>query len=284
MSGTSRRLIGPNGATLTLACMGLLTGSSTLLAALPAPALLPDIVDAPPSHLQVVNAHQEEVIRFTTEHINIGVGPLQVRSDSTVGACVVDGTYYDQCTAASQEVLDENGNVVYQQLAGYAVFHPEHNHWHQNGVADFILLEGSLEGVDVNAALQDGTIDALTVASAPKTTYCLIDYDKTELVHRNNERTYFDCNGDLQGISVGWSDEYHHSTHGQELVITGLADGIYSLLYVADPLDHWVELDETNNWSWSTFSLSRKGANAKISEIAHSACEEGITCGSSSNK
>lgn len=245
---------------------------------------LPDVVDAPPSHLQIVNAHQEETLRFTTEHINIGLGPLQVRADHEIGPCVLDGEAYAQCTAAYQEVLGAGGEILYTQLAGYAVFHEDHNHWHQNDVADFILLEGSLEGVDVNQALADGTIEAATVAAAPKTTYCLIDFDKTDLVHENSSRVYEDCDATLQGISVGWSDEYHHSTHGQDLVVTGLPTGIYTLLYVADPRNQWLELDESNNWSWTTFELGRKGANPEIQELASSSCVEGITCGSPGNK
>jgi hypothetical protein len=232
--------------------------------------LFPDIVEGVPAHLSIQNRQQREILRFTTEHINIGAGALQVRSDSTIGPCTVDGNSYDQCTAAIQEVMDAQGNVVYRQNAGYSVFHPDHNHWHQNGVADFVLRKGSLIGP--------------AAASSLKTTYCLIDYDKTDLVHANNTRTYFDCNAELQGISVGWSDQYHHSTHGQQLDITGAQPGVYFLIYVADPLNQWRELDETNNTSWVMFELSRRGANAEIREIAHSACVKGITCGSKANK
>lgn len=245
--------------------------SLALATDLPAGALLPDIVEGVPAHLNIQNKQKQEILRFTTEHINIGDGALQVRSNSDIGPCTVDGESYDQCTEAVQEVLDADGNVVYTQISGYAVFHPDHNHWHQTGVADFILYAGS------------GT-DGAVVAEASKTTYCLIDYDKTDLVHANNTRVYFDCNAELQGISVGWSDEYHHSTHGQSLDITGLAVGTYTLEFVADPLDHWLELDESNNTSWSTFKLTRKGANPELTVIAESECEEGLTCGSPGNK
>lgn len=248
--------------------------------------LLPDIVDAPPSHLNLINSHQEEILRFTTEHINIGAGPLQIRPEGVASGCTTaDGTYYGQCTVATQEILDIDGNVLCTQNAGVSVFHPEHNHWHQDAVADFVLLEGGMDGVDVNAALQNGSLDSRTVASSLKTTYCLIDYDKTDLVQRNSERVYFDCNGATQGISVGWSDEYHHATHGQDLVLTGLAPGVYTLLYNADPLNHWIEIDEENNFSWTTILFSRdNGANPKIDVLASSPCVKGITCGSSANK
>ncbi len=237
---------------------------------LPKGALLPDIVEGVPSHLHIQNIQQREILRFTTEHINIGDGPLQVRSNHEVGPCTVDGVSYEQCTQATQEVVDAAGTIVYTQDSGFAVFHPEHNHWHQNTVADFILRKDTLVGP--------------VVATSLKTTFCLIDYDKTDWVHANNTRVYFDCNGITQGISVGWSDEYHHSTHGQQLDITGAVEGVYYLIYVADPLNKWKELNELNNSSWTQFELSRKGANPEIKILGHSECIEGVTCGSSANK
>lgn len=237
---------------------------------LPFGALLPDIVDGIPTHINIMNQQQREILRFTTEHINIGAGPLQVRRDNTVGACVLDDVSYDQCTQSIQEVLDASGEIVYTQNAGYALFHPDHNHWHQDKVADFVLRSGALDGP--------------AFASSLKTTYCLIDYDKTDLVHANNTRTYFDCNAERQGISVGWSDEYHHATHGQSLDVTGAPTGIYFLVYTADPSNKWRELDETNNTSWTMFSLTRTGANPEIQILGNSVCIEGISCGSNANK
>ncbi len=108
--------------------------------------LYPDIVEQI-AHLQIQNEHQREMLRFSTTHINIGDGPLQVRGGGEVAPCVIDGTAIDQCTHATQEVLDAGGNIVYSQPAGVAFFHAQHNHWHQSGVARFEVRKTSLDGL-----------------------------------------------------------------------------------------------------------------------------------------
>ena len=59
-------------------------------------------------------------------------------------------------------------------------------------------------------------------------------------------------------------DPYHQAREGQEIEITGLEPGIYYLTFDVDPEQHWLEIDDTNNRSWTKFRLDRKGANAKI--------------------
>jgi hypothetical protein len=39
----------------------------------------PDVIEAVPSHLQIQNDHQREWLRFSTTHINIGDGNLQIQ-------------------------------------------------------------------------------------------------------------------------------------------------------------------------------------------------------------
>lgn len=229
--------------------------------------LYPDIVEQI-SHLQIQNEHQREMLRFSTTHINIGDGPLQIRGGGRIAPCVIDGTAYAQCTYATQEVLDAVGNIILTHPAGIAFFHPQHNHWHQSAVALFEIRAGALNG----PALSVGT----------KITFCLVDNDQTVLVKKGGSRTYFDCNAALQGISVGWSDDYHQSTEGQELDITGAPQGNYYLVHHADPENHWLETDEFNNVAWVKFFLSRSGANPKITILEQSACTP-VTCGSPSN-
>lgn len=236
-------------------------------AAAAGPPLYPDIVEQI-SHLQVQNEHKREKLRFSTTHINIGDGPLQVRGGGQVAPCVIEGTVYAQCTIATQEVLDGAGNIVVTHPAGVAFFHPQHNHWHQSAVALFEIRVGALSGP--------------LWAAGTKTTFCLVDNDQTVLVKKGSSRAYFDCNAALQGISVGWSDDYHQSTEGQELDITGAPEGVYYLVHYADPENHWLETDEFNNTAWVKFALTRKGANAKVVVLEQSACSL-ATCGSRSN-
>ena len=229
--------------------------------------LYPDIVEQI-SHLQIQNEHKKEMLRFSTTHINVGDGPLQIRGGGQIAPCVIDGVAYAQCTHATQEVLDRYGHVVLTHLAGVAVFHPQHNHWHQSSVALFEVRIGAPNG--------------RALATGKKVTFCLVDNDKTVLVKKGSSRTYFECNAELQGISVGWSDNYHQSTEGQELDITGAPEGIYYLIHYADPDHHWLEKDKFNNFAWVKFHLSRRGANPKITVLEKSACTR-VTCGTPSN-
>src|SRR6059036_4230485 len=151
--------------------------------------LCPDLVEQI-SHLQIQNEHQREKLRFSTTHINIGDGPLQIRGGGQVAPCIIDGINYAQCMYSTQEILDAKGNIVYRQPAGVAFFHPQHNHWHQSGVALFQVRKGTLDGPLVNNGV--------------KITFCLVDTDQTDLVTKGSNRFYFDCNAELQSISVGW--------------------------------------------------------------------------------
>lgn len=236
-------------------------------------ALCPDITEEAPAHLNIKRAHQEETLRFTTTHWNEGAGPLQIRGGGQTQPCQVEenGRIIDTiCTFSTQEVLDAAGTVVHTQPAGLAVFHTDHNHWHQDNVAEFVLRSGSLDGA--------------ILGTATKVTYCLIDYD-TGGNGLTSEKTYFECNAELQGISVGFGDEYHHATHGQEIDITHVPPGIYYLTHEADPTNKWLELDDGNNTSWAKFSLARTSGsgNASITWLENSPCT-GLACGNTSNR
>src|SRR5262245_6629594 len=129
---------------------GLLAGAAVVGATRSAPSvgvpLYPDVVDELPSHLHIENDHQREWLRFSTTHINLGPGNLQIRGGGQIAPCTIDGIPYDQCTIATQEILDSDGNIVLTHPAGVAFFHPEHNHWHQSAVAAFKITTGNSSG------------------------------------------------------------------------------------------------------------------------------------------
>lgn len=176
-------------------------------------------------------------------------------------------------------MLDANGNVVRTRDAGISLFHIEHNHWQRGDVAKFELHARGLSGP--------------LVAQNTKVTFCLIDYDSDPLfVNRRSERVYFDCDGLFQGISVGWGDEYHHSTPLQDMDITGIPEGVYSLTHLANPARNWDESNYDNNDAWVKLYISRKGSNAEVAVLAESPCpvtdpqspNYQILCGNTSNK
>ena len=220
--------------------------------------LLPELRTVVPQHLQLVNDHQLEVLRFSNAFANIGQGPWRM---SPVFPLVGGGTQ-----DAIQQILDSSGRVVCEKVVSQFVFHPEHNHWHINNVALF----------EVRAASPDGPL----VGSRFKVTFCLIDWYRLDDNSPTAERTYFDCNGAYQGISPGWADQYHQSTEGQQLDITSAPPGVYYLLSTVNFLGNFLEKDTSNNRAWVSFELTRDSSgNAKISIIGHSPCETPGLCG-----
>jgi Lysyl oxidase len=262
-----------------LAAGALLAGSATVsgdgaisaVGRSPAAALYPDVIEEVPHHLQIQNTQQREFLRFSTTHINIGDGNLQIRGGGQVAPCTIDGISYEQCTVATQELLDARGDIVATQPAGVALFHPEHNHWHQSAVAEF-AVRASLNGPPIS--------------SGTKITFCFVDVEfvgRTGADKKAHPRTYFECNGDLQGLASQWADSYHQSTPLQELEITDLDEGTYYLTHLADPDNHWAESNEANNFTWVQFELSRKGANPEVRVIDQSPCEPAVICGFGGN-
>ncbi len=242
--------------------------------------LYPDVIEEVPSHLQIQNAQQREMLRFTTVHINIGPGNLQIRGGGQIAPCTIDGIDYEQCTVAQQELLNASGAVVATHPAGVALFHPEHNHWHQSAVAEFKIMSG-------------GPVSGTQVAQGTKITFCFVDVEfigLTGVEKKALPRTYFECNGDFQGLAAGWADSYHQSTPLQELDITGLPQGDYYLTHLADPDNHWLEgptatsPGEQNNFTWLKFHLTRSsGSNPSITELGHSPCLIPAQCGNGGN-
>ena len=235
-------------------------GYATLAGAVNKPGLLPDLRTVVPQHLQLVNDHQREVLRFSNAIANTGDGPWRMRPEFPLGDI-------SQPQKAIQEILDADGNLVEEKEVSQFQFHEQHNHWHINGVALFEVRAGSPAGPVVGN-------------NSIKTTFCLIDWYKLNDNSPTKERTYFDCNGPYQGISAGWADQYHQSTEGQQLDITNAPVGRYYLVSTANYDGIFIEKDLTNNAAWVAFDLARdSNGNPKITIVGHSDCENPGLCG-----
>ena len=222
--------------------------------------LLPDLRTVVPQHLQLVNDHQREILRFSNAIANTGDGPWRMRAEFPLNDI-------SQPQKAIQEILDASGNVVEEKEVSQFQFHPEHNHWHIKGVALFEVRSGGPNG-------------PVFGGNSIKTTFCLIDWYKLEDNSPTKERTYFDCNRTYQGISVGWADQYHQSTEGQQLDITGAPEGRYYLVSTSNHEGVFIEKNYTNNTAWVAFDLTRDSkGNPKITVVDHSYCESVGSCG-----
>lgn len=218
--------------------------------------LLPDIRTVVPKQLQIVNAHQREVLRFSNGIANTGAGHWRMRPEVRASE-----------QAAVQEILDANGNVVAEKVVSRYEFHVEHDHWHIDRVALFEIRSGSPTGPIVGG-------------NSVKVTFCLIDWYKLDDNPVHGERSYFHCDAERQGISPGWVDQYHQATEGQQLEITGIPAGEYYLVSTSNPDGNFLEADTTNNTAWVKFRLSRDSkGNPTLSVTGHSPCDSPGLCG-----
>src|SRR5439155_26766234 len=95
-------------------------------------------------------------------------------------------------------------------------------------------------------------------AIGPQHSFCLIDINhfNPALPRSPASGVYNTCNNVVQGISVGWNDVYGSSLDGQSIDVTGIPNGEYWLEVVADPADHILEANETNNVTRIPITLS----------------------------
>jgi Lysyl oxidase len=251
------------GAVVTgVALVTTLLGPGAAMAQIPANAKLPDLVTMIPQQLQIVNpakGSKREVLRFSNGIANIGDGPWRMRPEFPT---------FDpsQPQTAIQELLDStdsSGDIAYEAVVSQFEFHPEHNHWHIDGVALYEVRASN--GLPTP---HDSDIGPVVGGNAIKTTFCLIDWVRLEGSSnngKNTDRVYWDCFGSHQGISVGWADQYHHATDGQELDLSRLPEGRYYLVSTANADRVFLERNYTNNRAWVAFTLIRfSQGNAKL--------------------
>ncbi len=208
--GLAAALVGPFGG----------PGVAAQPAAPPAPLpVLPDLRVLPPSSLYIVAASDtsERRLKFTTTIWNAGPGLLEVRGaeDPATGELTV-----------RQVLYSADGREVPGDAVGTFDFEHRHGHLHLSGFARYELW----------TVAPDGALVEL-VAVNEKVGFCLMDnvlLDR-ELAVSAEPRYPIDCEGDVQGISPGYGDVYAAQLYEQDVVVTGLPDGRYALVNVANP-------------------------------------------------
>jgi hypothetical protein len=266
---------------LSAIALGALGTAAIVMAGKPgsnSAGLLPDMRTVVPTHLQIVNQQQRDVLRFSNGIANTGPGPWALTPDppldqatSTVTAVqeIRDANAFYECNTPGLKPGTPCYNVVSRHPTSTFEFHPSHNHWHIGDVALFEVREGSPTG-------------PIAEGLSRKFTFCLIDWYKLDDNPKTPERVFFDCYKGNQGISSGWVDQYHQSTDGQQLDITDLPDGDdYYLVSTANYTEVFLESDYTNNTAWVGFRLSSDSKGNRKIELTgeHSPCESPGLCG-----
>jgi len=202
--------------------------------------LLPDLITSPSAlldrRIDYETISGRKLLRFSNATPNIGRGKLELRG----GDILEDGTQQ-----VFQRIYLKDGNYV-SRLAGVFEYHPEHNHIHFNEYAAYRLRKViSLAGV------------GRVVASSEKVSFCIRDtvpYNPL-LPGFKIKSQYSTCEGQVQGLGIGWADIYGKNLPGQWIDVTDVPSGRYWIESVVDPFNRIKESNEHNNVTRSMVHL-----------------------------
>lgn len=204
-------------------------------------ALLPDLVPVPVTEVRTRPAAPGTPagMLFTGIVANLGSGPL-----------LLDGRQDDDGWQVDQRIrYSESGEEVVATAASAVFGGDGHDHWHIERIVVYHLEseEGEILGHD------------------SKVGFCFFDYDPVDDPppgSPDRQQYVSDSCGDLgdrtfeMGLSVGWVDTYPWWLDGQEIEISGLAEGRYRIVATVDPEGWFTESDTANNVVASLFDLS----------------------------
>ncbi|MDP2708548.1 MAG: lysyl oxidase family protein [bacterium] len=197
--------------------------------------LLPDLETAPldSAYIQIDPKDGKQKLRFKSANRNIGAGQLELKGETDKAA---------QTVLASQRVYRKDGTTETLYVGNF-IFHHDHRHWHFEDFIEYELYR-----------LDQGELAATT----GKMTFCIYDTEpiSSGFLTQPEPGVYTDCESGVQGISAGWSDIYEADVPGQELDLTGLADGRYAVLARINPDGLIAESNYKNNATISYINIS----------------------------
>ncbi len=193
---------------------------------------------------------------------NIGWGPLEIYATDSCFCNGVPSPCNVPCPngAELQHLIRQR---IYRKLpgtdslgyfdlnAGAMTFHPAHNHLHVDNWADYTLRVATSDPNPRNWPI---------VGTSVKQSYCLVNLGScsgspgkcrdnngnTILTVPNNGFGFYTGCGLNQGIYPGYLDVYSQSLN-QPIALDNVCNGNYYLVSITDPLNIFLESDETNN-------------------------------------
>ncbi len=236
-----------------------------LMAALPPPnavravgsPLYPDLRTAKPSSLYFtrvnIGGSSHYVLRFSNIVWNAGEGRLELQGDPNPnGSNRIYQNIYDQRSGGTR--------VSQRQISSDIIYHPSHFHYHFEGFASYLLLQRDSAGV-YKATTKKGT----------KTSFCVMD--TARMTSSAGGSLFSSCGNNLQGLTVGWGDEYPASLPEQWIDVgtVPLADGAYAIQSTADPQNKLAEGGrDSNNVGLTYFTV--RGGSIYIGSTPSAAC------------
>ena len=207
---------------------------------------LPDLAMAKLQNIVTDQATGRRLLRFSAIIVNVGSGPMEVRSQRPTSTST---------TWTSQQVIyDDAGGWRTVATPGVQLIYggDGHNHWHIKDVERYRLVPsgGGSERVGQKAGFCffDNYQYKLTLPGAPATAQYPRSVCGSQL-----SRTL------RHGLSVGWGDKYRWSLPDQYIDTTGLPDGTYRLWATADQANLFLESNDANNSTWVDLRIDANG-------------------------
>ena len=206
-------------------------------------------------HVDTTTIPGHTLLRFTTEPVNIGAGPLELRGSRPNTS--------RPTMPVVQRIYDAGGGFHSVSVPPNMFWAGDgHDHWHVRGFMSTELEADN--GVNVGRGAKQG--------------FCLTDSNafNVSLPGAPNSTVYKGCvmGGQTSlavkmGISVGWGDRYGYTFPLQWVDITGLTPGQYKLIATVDAQNYYLETKESNNRTWTILQLNGDNTVTVIQQGPH---------------
>ena len=204
-------------------------------------ALLPDLV---PDTQLLADDHVvwrdpktgQFLLAFSAGIMNLGSGTLNVVGyrDPVAGPSIPDPNEIP----AYQRVFHPDGSCD-EMLVGTMIYHPEHHHWHLEGVMTYELLNAKGKLVKPNTKVAFCLADIAVVDAALPGVPTAPAYNGCD---PNQSSTYVNT-----GTSVGWEDVYDKMLFGQNFEVTDLMNQAPAWYFIQQTVDAAGILFEQND-------------------------------------
>ena len=226
--------------------------------------LLPDLRQEPPTGLVLTHPGRRFRIGFDSAATNVGGGPLTiVGSRPGRGTATMDAGQIIPLQGGGRRRRGSVGVLRY-------VTSPDHSHWHLVPFMNYELRRAA---------------NLERVGRDRKTGFCLGDrYDAgIALPRKPSDRVYRTRCGlhnrallrIVEGISVGYGDDYAANLEGQYVDITGVPAGRYYLVHEVNADRRLRERRYANNVSWLLLRLSWSRGAPRVAVLER--CDPGTT-------